>query len=197
MTGRGGLVLVHGRGSNAADMLRLASHLEVEHLAWRAPEAPGNTWYPQRFLAPIASNEPWLSRALDTLDQEIAALADDAIAPEQTALLGFSQGACLVLEYAARHARRWGAVIAFTGGLIGPDDAPRDYAGDFAGTPAFLGTADPDPHVPVARARESADILKGLGARVDLRIYPGMGHTVNGDELAAARALLAPLGAGD
>lgn len=189
-------ILLHGRGGSAEDMLGLAEHLDVGGYDWRAPQAEGHTWYPQRFLAPIAHNEPWLSRALDTVSAEVARAADDGIPPERTVLLGFSQGACLALEYAARHARRWGGVIAFTGGLIGPDGTPRDYPGTFDGTPVFLGTSDPDPHVPVARAEETASVLTGMGARVDLRIYPGMGHTINRDELEAARALLAAVPVG-
>lgn len=187
-------ILVHGRGGSAADMRGLATHLDVGDYAWLTPEAPGNTWYPQRFLAPLEDNEPWLSRALATVDGEVARAGTMGVPPERVVLIGFSQGACLALEYAARHAQRWGGVIAFTGGLIGPDGTPRDYPGDFAGTPVLLGTSDPDPHVPVARARETAEVLEGMGARVDLRIYQGMGHTINGDELEAARALLAAVG---
>jgi len=195
-TARGAGILLHGRGGNANEMRALAAHLGATDFTWRAPEAPGNTWYPQRFLAPLEANEPWLSRALATIDTEVAAVAEH-LPPERVVLLGFSQGACLALEYAARHARRWGGVIAFTGGLIGPDGTSRDYPGDCDGTPVFLGTSDPDPHVPVARAHETAAVLERMGARVDLRIYPGMGHTINEDELEAARDLLAAVGRPD
>jgi predicted esterase len=130
------------------------------------------------------------------VDAEVARAAAAGVPPERVVIGGFSQGACLALEYAARHARRWGGVIAFTGGLIGPDDTPRDYVGDFDGTPVLLGTSDPDPHVPVERARHTASVLEGMGARVDLRIYPGLGHTVNREELDAARALLAAVAGG-
>lgn len=195
MTGlRGVGILVHGRGGSAADIRSLIPHLAADDIAWQAPQAPDNTWYPERFLAPIEANEPWLSRALAVLDAEVLRAAAVHVPAERVVLLGFSQGACLVLEYAARHARRWGAVIAFTGGLIGPDDTPRDYEGDFEGTPIFLGTGDPDPHIPVARAHETATVLERMGARMDLRVYPGLGHTINEDELEAAREILAAVG---
>lgn len=190
-------ILVHGRGGSADDMLVLADHLAIDGVRWRAPEAPHGTWYPQRFLAPLEQNEPWLTAALATLDGEVAACMAIGIPPERVALVGFSQGACLALEYAVRNARRWGAVIAFTGGLIGPDGTAWNNPGTFDGTPVFLGTANPDPHVPVQRARDTATVLDRMGARVDIRIYPGMGHTINTEELQAARDLLAAIGRPD
>jgi predicted esterase len=187
------LVLLHGRGADADDILALVPYLDTPGFAYVAPQAAGNTWYPDRFIAPLAHNEPWLSSALDLVGETLARLAAAGIPAEKTALLGFSQGACLALEYAARNARRWGAVIAFTGGLIGPDDTPRDYAGTLDGTPIFIGSSDTDPHVPLARVRQSTQVLTALGGSVTERIYPGMAHTVNDDELALAQAMLAAL----
>ena len=187
------VVLAHGRGGDPEDMLGLAAHLRLPRVAFLAPEAAGHTWYPNGFMAPIASNEPWLSSALALLDATVEGLAAEGVPPERVMLLGFSQGACLSLEYAARHAGRWGAVVGLTGGLIGPPGTSREYAGSLDGTPVFLGSSDPDPHVPWARVDETADVLRRLGADVTVRRYPGMPHTVNEEELAAARDLLARL----
>ena len=155
-----------------------------------APEAAGFSWYPYSFLAPIPQNEPHLSSAL----RLIATLVDDIVAAglphERVGVIGFSQGACLSLEFAARHARRYAAVIALSGGLIGPPGTPRDYHGTMDGSPVLLGCSDIDPHIPVERVRESADVFRRIGAAVDERIYPRMGQTVNGDELRAVQALL-------
>ncbi len=184
------VILMHGRGDSAHGILLLAPELRVPGVAFLAPQASGGSWYPESFLAPIEVNEPWLSSAL----RRIAALAEDVAAsgilPERTVLMGFSQGACLALEFAARNARRYGGVVAFSGGLIGRDGTPRDYDGSMEGTPVFLGCSDIDPHIPLTRAQESARIMEGLGGEVDERIYPGMGHTVNEDELEWAHQLL-------
>ncbi len=182
--------MVHGRGAGADDMLGLAAQLRVDDVAFLAPQAAGSAWYPNRFMAPIASNEPWLTSALRKIESLVAAAADAGIGSERVVLIGFSQGACLASEFAARHARRYRAVIALSGGVIGPPGTPRDYAGAFDGTPAFFGCSDIDPHIPVERVRESAEIYRRMGASVDERIYPRMGHTVNRDELDAVRALL-------
>ena len=190
---RAALVLLHGRGAGAADILALAGELAPPGYASLAPQAAGHTWYPYSFLMPIERNEPHLSSALAAVEAVLARVAGAGIPPERTALLGFSQGACLALEFAARHARRYGGVIAFSGGLIGPDGTPRDYPGTLDGTPVFIGGSDVDAHIPLARMEESARVLERLGAAVDLRIYRGMGLTVNADELAAARAILAAL----
>jgi phospholipase/carboxylesterase len=187
------MVLVHGRGASAADILTLADELPHPSFAYLAPQAAGGTWYPNRFTAPLASNEPWLSSALQVLAETLAMLEQAGISPERTVLLGFSQGACLALEFAARNARRYGGVAGLSGGLIGPDGAPRDYAGSLAGTPVFLGCSDVDFHIPVGRVHETAEVLRRLGAEVDERIYPGMGHTVNQDELDAVRAVMGRL----
>lgn len=185
-------ILVHGRGAGADDMLGLAAELRLDDVAFLAPQAAEYTWYPNRFMSPIASNEPWLTSALKKVESLIAAAGAAGIGPERVVLLGFSQGACLASEFAARHARRYAAVIALSGGVIGPPETPRDYAGSFDGTPAFFGCSDVDPHIPVGRVRESAEIYRRMGAAVDERIYPRMGHTVNRDELDAVRALLRP-----
>ena len=187
------MVLVHGRGGTARDILSLTSELDHTGIAYLAPQADGNTWYPYSFLAPIANNEPHLSQSLDTIRLALERLAEAGIPPERTALLGFSQGACLVLEFAARNARRYGGIFGLSGGLIGPNGTPRDYAGSLEGTPVFLGCSDVDPHIPQERVIHSSEILQQLGAEVTMRIYPGMGHAVNEDELALVRENLARL----
>jgi predicted esterase len=184
-------ILLHGRGASAEDILGLARQFTAGDVAYLAPQAARSTWYPYSFLAPLEQNEPWLGSALRLIANLVQDLGGHGVAADRIALMGFSQGACLALEFAARHARRYAAVVAFTGGLIGPPGTAWDDAGDFAGTPIFIGSSDVDPHVPVARVHESTAILRGMGAEVDERIYPGMGHTINADELAAADALLA------
>lgn len=193
----GGLVLVHGRGATARSILSLADELGRDDLACRAPQAADNTWYPYSFLAPLAQNEPGLSSALGKLERVVEELESSGVPSQRIVLLGFSQGACLVTEFAARNGRRWGGVAALTGGVLGPPGTPRQarpYPGDLAGTPVFLGTSDPDPHVPRERVEETAEIFRDLGAEVTLEIYPGMGHTVNRDEIDHVRRLLNRLG---
>lgn len=187
---RGALVLTHGRGATAESILTLAPLLGADDLAWFAPQASGNTWYPFSFLSPIPQNEPGISSGIQLLADLVASIEAQGIPAERIALAGFSQGACLTLEFAARNARRYGALVGFSGGLIGPDGTPRDYAGRLEGTPVFLGCSDVDSHIPLARVNETARVLTGLGGVVDERIYPGMGHLVNDDEIAAARAML-------
>lgn len=190
------VVMVHGRGATAESILTLAEEFgqpDVANLAYVAPQAPGFTWYPYSFLAPIERNEPHLSSALRTLEEVLAELAAAGIPPERTVLLGFSQGACLTLEFAARHAQRYAGVVALSGGLIGPPGTPRDYPGTFDGMPVFLGCSDRDPHVPEERVHESAEVFRRMEARVTERIYPGLGHTVNQDELSWVADLLATL----
>ena len=184
------VILVHGRGGSAEDMIALAGALGMEDVAYLAPEAAGHAWYPYSFLAPLADNEPGLGSALALLGRLVDHLHQEGVASERVALLGFSQGACLALEFAARHPRRYAAAIGLSGGLIGPPGSARTYAGSLEGTPVFLGCSDVDPHVPVERVHESADVLRRLGAAVDTRIYPGMGHTVSPDEFRAIRELL-------
>jgi predicted esterase len=184
------VILVHGRGDSAAGILRLADQFDAPDVAWVAPEAAGNTWYPYSFMSPMAQNEPGLSSGLGVIASLVATLDTDGIQPDRIVLMGFSQGACLSQEFAARHARRYHAVIGLSGGLIGPPGTPRDYAGGFEGTPVFLGCSDIDPHIPLERVNESAEVFRRMGATVDERIYPRLGHTVNYDEIEAVRGLL-------
>ncbi len=184
------MIMMHGRGASAEDILELAGELYKPGVAYLAPQAAGNSWYPNSFMAPIRSNEPGLSSGLAIIASLLAQLADAGILPERTILLGFSQGACLTLEFAARNARRYGGVVALSGGLIGPDDTPRDYSGSFAGTPIFLGCSDIDPHISEARVEQSAAVLRGMGADVEMRLYPGMGHMVNRDEIRYVQGMI-------
>jgi predicted esterase len=188
---RAAMVLVHGRGASAESILTLTPELANAEFAYLAPQAAGNTWYPNSFMTPIAGNEPWLSSALAALAAVLEQIAAAGIPPERTVLLGFSQGACLALEFAARNARRYGGLAGLSGGLIGPDGTPRDYAGSLGGTPVFLGCSDVDFHIPKQRVQHTAEVLGRLGGAVDMRLYPGMGHTVNQDEIDAVRAIMA------
>ncbi len=182
------LVLLHGRGATAADILSLADALGVPAgMAVVAPQAAGNTWYPARFIAPLMDNEPELTRALETVGEVIESLDHHGIAPENIVLGGFSQGACLALDFALRHARRWGGVLAFSGGLIGPPGTTWKSPGTLDGTPVFLGCADADPHIPVVRVEESARVFDEHGADVTARLYRGMWHSILPEELDAAR----------
>lgn len=187
---RAALIMTHGRGATAESILSLATSLGVEDLAIFAPQAAGNTWYPYSFLSPIHMNEPGISSGIGVLADLVAKIETAGIPAKRIALLGFSQGACLTLEFGARHAQRYGAYIGLSGGLIGPDGTPRDYPGDFEGTPVFLGCSDVDPHIPETRVRETAETLSRMGANLDMRIYPGMGHTINDDEIWAVRRML-------
>lgn len=184
------LIMLHGRGAHAQDILSLADYLAVKDFALVAPQATNNTWYPYSFLAPPAQNEPWLSSALNIVKETVADLNNKGIANEQIYLLGFSQGACLTLEFAARNATKYGGIIAFTGGLIGDNIYPQNYAGNFAGTPVFIGSSNPDFHVPVERVYATTNILKNMGAVVTEEIYNNMGHTINEDELRRANVIL-------
>ena len=188
------VVLLHGRGDSAQGILALAPELQAPRTAFLAPQAVGFSWYPYSFLSEVELNEPWLSSALDRVETAVTA-ASTVIPKERVMLMGFSQGACLALEFAARNTRRYGGVVAFSGGLIGPDGTPRDYPGSLEGTPVFLGCSDVDVHIPVGRVHESTQVFSGLGGEVDERIYPGMGHTINGEEIAWASKLLTSFGA--
>ena len=187
------LILVHGRGGTAQSMLSLADELTQPGFAFLAPQAADNTWYPFSFLAPIERNEPYLSGALDALNGALEHLAEAGIPAERTMLLGFSQGACLALEFAARNTKRYGGLAGLSGGLIGPEGSPRDYPGSLAGTPVFLGCSDIDPHIPRERVVESGQVLEHLGGKVTVQIYPGMGHTVNKTELDHVRSMMAAI----
>lgn len=184
-------IAVHGRGATADDILALAGELGTTDVAYLAPQAAGNSWYPYSFLTPMDRNEPWLTSALRLLQHLVDSFDGQGIPSTRVAILGFSQGACLSLEFAARNARRYAAVAGLSGGLIGPPGTPRDYPGSLDGTPIFLGCSDVDSHIPLERVHESTAVLRRLDAVVDERIYPGMGHTVNADEVKAVRALLA------
>jgi predicted esterase len=184
------MILLHGRGASAEDILGLALELGLEDVAYVAPQAGGNTWYPYPFLAPIARNESGISSAFGVLSRLIGSLHDQRVDAQRIALLGFSQGACLSLEYAARHASRYAGVFALSGALIGPPGTARNYPGSFGGTTVFLGCSDIDPHIPLEQVRESAEVFRRMDARVDERIYPRMGHTVNADEIDAIHEIL-------
>ena len=193
---KGAVVMVHGRGATAENILTLAQPLDRPEFAYLAPQASGNTWYPNSFMAPIASNEPGITSGMQAIADVLARVEAAGIPAERTVLLGFSQGACLSSEFAARHARRYGGVCALSGGLIGPDGTPRDYAGSLDGTPIFMGCSDVDFHIPAERVEFSAQVLRDLGADVTLRLYRGMGHTVNEDEIAHVQAILDRVAAG-
>jgi predicted esterase len=187
------VLILHGRGATAESILTLADELNVPDVVYLAPQAAGYSWYPYRFLAPLEANEPGLSSGLARIGEILTEIEAAGIAADRVVLLGFSQGACLTLEFAARNPRRYGGVVGLSGGLIGPPGTPREIAGSLAGTPVLLGCSDRDPHIPVESVEESADFLARLGGAVDKRIYPGMGHTVNEDELAWVREILAGL----
>jgi predicted esterase len=187
------MIMVHGRGATAESILTLASELNQPGFIYLAPQAAGYTWYPNSFLAPLASNEPGISSGLAVLAELIEHLAKADIPAERTMLLGFSQGACLSLEFAARNARRYGGLAGLSGGLIGPDGTPRDYGGSLAGTPIFLGCSDVDAHIPKVRVEHSAEVLRRLGGDVTMRLYPNMGHLVNQDEINFVRQMMAAL----
>jgi phospholipase/carboxylesterase len=180
------VILIHGRGASAADILGLAGEMYDPEIAYLAPEAAGHTWYPYSFLAPLDQNEPWLSSALEKIGATIQLATSVGVPLNKTVLCGFSQGACLSTEFVARNPKRYGGLIAFTGGLIGPPGISLEHPGELFGTPAFLGSGDPDPHVPWSRVEESAQILTKMGGTVTLRRYPNRPHTVSEDEIENA-----------
>lgn len=187
------MLMVHGRGARAEDILSLADDLAQPGFAYLAPQAADNTWYPNRFLAPISSNEPWLSSALAFVGDVFDQIIEKGILPERIMLLGFSQGACLTLEFAARNARPYGGLVGLSGALIGPDDAARDYKGSLKGTSVFLGCSDADFHVPKERVQQTAEVFRKLGAEVTERLYPNMDHTINQDEIDFVRGIMRTL----
>ena len=184
------LILLHGRGSSAEDILSITQHLDVIGYALYAPQATNNSWYPQSFLMPPAQNEPWLSSALMIINNLVEDIKNGGIKSEDIYLLGFSQGACLTLEFAARNATKYGGVIAFTGGLIGDKIYKENYNGNFKSTPIFIGTSNPDMHVPVERVHASSIVLQNMGALVTEKIYDNMGHTINQDEIEQVNKLI-------
>jgi len=187
------MLMVHGRGAKAEDILTLTDQLAQPGFAYLAPQAAGNTWYPNRFLDPIAENEPWLSSALTFIGNILAEIISAGIPPERVMLLGFSQGACLTLEFAARNARRYGGIVGLSGALIGPDKTPRDYQGSLDGTPVFLGCSDVDFHVPKERVDQAAEVLRRLGGEVTERLYPNLDHSVNQDEIDYVHGMMQSL----
>lgn len=184
------LIMIHGRGASAEDILGIANYLKVDDFALLAPQATNNTWYPYSFLVPPSQNEPWLSSAIDLLNDIVSDLKKNKIDSKNIYFLGFSQGACLTLEYVTRNAAEYGGVIAFTGGLIGDKIYTENYKGDFSGTPVFIGTSDPDPHVPVERVNATEMILAKMNAQVTKKIYKNMGHTINQEEIDHANRIL-------
>lgn len=189
------LIMIHGRGASAEDILSLLPELDLptDRIAALAPQAAGHTWYPYSFLAPFPQNQPYLDSALARIASLVDSLLAKNIPSSRIALLGFSQGACLASEFISRNPRPYAGLLAFSGGLIGPPGTPRNYPGSLADTPVFLGCSDIDPHIPWPRVEESAANFTRMHARVDLRKYPNMPHTINHDELTAARQLLHPL----
>lgn len=184
------LIMLHGRGASAEDILSLAAYLNVPDFTLLAPQAAGNSWYPYSFLAPQAQNEPWLSSSITVVNNTVSDVLAAGIEKPNIYFLGFSQGACLTLEFVTRHAEKWGGVVGFTGGLIGDDIQPAGYAGDFKGTSFFIGTSNPDPHVPVKRVRDTEAILQAMHASVTLKIYDGMAHTISQDEINQANSVV-------
>jgi phospholipase/carboxylesterase len=184
------LIMIHGRGGSAEDILSLSAYLEVQDFTLLAPQATNQTWYPYSFMAPTKENEPWLSSALDVLKQVVDDLLKKGVPSENIYFLGFSQGACLTLEFTTRNARKYGGIVAFTGGLIGEKIHPENYQGDFHGTPVFIGTSNPDPHVPVERVYATSNILKDKNAVVTEKVYANMGHTISQDEIEKANEVV-------
>jgi phospholipase/carboxylesterase len=187
---RAGMILVHGRGASAADIMTIATELAQPGFAYLAPQAAGGAWYPNPFTSPIERNEPYLSSALEVVGS-LLKLVEATISGDRLILLGFSQGACLTLEFAARNARRFGGVVGLSGGLIGPDGTPHDYPGAFEHTPVFLGCSDVDPYIKKERVLEAAQVFERMGADVTARLYPGMDHSVNEDEIQTVREIMA------
>ncbi len=184
------LIMLHGRGATPESILSLAQLLNVEGYVLLAPRATNNTWYPYSFLAPVEDNEPWLSSAIEVVNQTVEHVLEAGIQAENLYFLGFSQGACLASEYTARYARRYGGIAAFTGGLIGKEIDRRNYRGDFEQTPIFFGTSDPDFHVPVERVYASANIAREMNGDVTEKVYPNRGHTISEDEIAVVNRLI-------
>lgn len=184
------IIMVHGRGAGASDILSLSRHLDLDGYALLAPQATNSTWYPYSFLVPLQQNEPWLSSALELLSLTVSKIEEQGIAKENIYFLGFSQGACLVLEFTARNADKYGGIVAFTGGLIGDRVYPENYKGKFDGTPIFIGSSNPDMHVPVDRVHETSALLRTMGADVTEKIYDNMGHTISQDEIDTVNQII-------
>jgi len=186
------VVLVHGRGATAEGMIEMAAELGRDGVAFLAPQAAGRTWYPNSFLEPVETNEPGRSSGLRVLSALVDRAAERGIPADRVVFVGFSQGACLASEFVVRNPRRYGGVAALSGGLIG-ETLDEDYAGDLDGTPAFVGCSDVDPHIPVDRVHDTTAVLDALGADVEERIYEGMGHGINTDEIEYVGDMIATL----
>jgi len=184
------LIMIHGRGAGAHDILSISKHLNVGDFALVAPQAENRTWYPYSFLVPIDENEPSFSKSLEAIHNVVIAIQQNGIEKENIYFLGFSQGACLALEFTARNAAKYGGIVAFTGGLIGDKVYENHYKGNFENTPIFIGTSDPDFHVPVERVNETEVLLKKMGATVTKKIYENMGHTISQDEIDLVNELI-------
>jgi phospholipase/carboxylesterase len=191
-TAQAAMILLHGRGATAEDIMTVASEVQRPGWAFLAPQAAGNTWYPNPFTAPIEANEPYLSAALDAVSRLVERV-ETSVPTQRLVLLGFSQGASLTLTWSVRNARRYGAIVGLSGGLIGPEGTPREYPGSFAGTPVFLGCSDVDPYIPMPRVVETGEVMKRMGAEVTVRFYPGMGHLVSVEEVETIRELMAAI----
>lgn len=184
------LIMIHGRGAGAHDILSLAKHLNVKDFALVAPQAENRTWYPYSFLAPITENEPSFSNSIEAIHQVVVAIQQNGIEKENIYFLGFSQGACLALEFTTRNPSKYGGIVAFTGGLIGDKVYEEHYHGNFENTPVFIGTSDPDFHVPVERVNDTETLMNKMGASVTKKIYSNMGHTISQDEINLANELI-------
>lgn len=183
-------IMLHGRGASAEDILAMRGHLNMEEFALLAPQATNNSWYPKSFLAPTSENEPWLSSALDVVKELVEQIKDQGVSTDRIYFLGFSQGACLTLEYVARNPQKFGGVAAFTGGLIGEQIDQDSYSGDLEGTPIFIGSGKPDAHVPVERVQRTGEILNKLNASVRVEIYENRPHTISQEEIQQANKLI-------
>jgi phospholipase/carboxylesterase len=184
------LIMIHGRGAGAEDILSISNHLDTDGFTFIAPQAPGNTWYPLSFLANPKDNEPYLTNSLNVIGAIVSNLEAQGITKDKMYFLGFSQGACLTAEYTARNAATYGGIVIFTGGLIGDKLYHENYSGNFNGTPVFIGSSNPDAHVPVERVKETELLLKEMGANVTVKIYDNMPHTIVQDEITLANQLI-------
>ncbi len=185
------MILIHGRGADAESILGLSRELQHDVMAYLAPQAAGHTWYPYSFLAPIEQNEPGISSGLQAIDDVITRVRDAGIPAERILVGGFSQGACLASEYVARHPERYGGLLVFSGGLIGPPGMARNYRGSLEGTPVFIGCSEADSHIPAERVHETAEVFTRLGGRVTKKLYPAsMGHAIIPDEIEEAKRIV-------
>lgn len=184
------LIMIHGRGGSAQDILSLSQHLNVEDYALLAPQATNGSWYPLSFIAPVEQNEPWLSSAIEIVGETVKTALDAGVKAENIYFFGFSQGACLTLEFITRNAQKFGGAVAIIGGVIGHKINRENYKGDFAQTPIFLGTSNPDLHVPVERVYATANILREMNADVTEKVYANFGHSINQEEIELANSIV-------